>query len=193
MWTWFEPKTWFERTPFGCGTVVRNFSGAWRAEHHERRCQVIRGDMHATSWHVVSTTGMKWGAFQSTVATMPMNFVNWSVPGDRCRPPSECRYWRMRPRAFNRVRMSVRRRTWETKLSLNSVLKPWTVPERRGRRTCGSRCNPPTSSSATVLTISVDAPGHFGSALTALHAASNSPHNGRRRRGSWTEMRQTTY
>ena len=51
--------------------------------------------------------------------------------------------------------------------------KPWNVPDWRGSRTCGSRCNPPTSLSVTVLTMSIDAPGHLWPELTAHRTACN--------------------
>jgi hypothetical protein len=38
------------------------------------------------------------------------------------------------------------------------------------------QCDPLTSSSVTVLTISIAAPGQLGSILTAQHTASNLPH-----------------
>jgi hypothetical protein len=80
---------------FGSVTVVRNFSGKWRAQHH-----VIRGDVQATILRVaggdwtelwsgetassVVTRPQCWGGvtFQPTVATMPMNLVNWSTLSD---------------------------------------------------------------------------------------------------------------
>jgi len=33
--------------------VVRNFSGVWRAQHHEWTYHIIRGDIHITIWCVV--------------------------------------------------------------------------------------------------------------------------------------------
>jgi hypothetical protein len=60
----------------------------------------------------------------------------------------EC--FHMPPRALDRVRMSERRRTWRTKLSLNSPLKPWTLPDWLGSRACRSRCDPPTPSWVTI-------------------------------------------
>jgi hypothetical protein len=121
---------------------------------------------------------------QSMVSTMPKNLWNGvrcrictppqtcSGPVDRCSPPSGCRYWKMPSHATTCSRswsMSERRRTWGTNPSLNSLLKPWTVPDWRGSRACWNRCDPPTSSSVTVLTTSVDTPEHLGSALTAHH------------------------
>ena len=53
------------------------------------------------------------------------------------------------------------------------LLQPRTVPDWHASRACGSKCDSPTSPWVTVLKISVDAPGHLGSALTAQRTASN--------------------
>lgn len=47
-----------------------------------------------------------------------------------------------------------------------TLLHLWIVPDWHGSKAWGSRCDPPTSPSITVLTISVDAPGQLWSALT---------------------------
>ena len=155
MWTWSERRTTFcyRGTPFGCGTVVQNFSGTWRAEHNKWR---FTSSVVICTRHGDMSQRLERSEMCSSPWLQRCRWTLWTVVGqviDVDHHPNvgieECLH--MSPRALNRVRMSERRCTWGAKPSWNSVLKPWTVPDRRGSRACGSRCDPPTSSSATVL------------------------------------------
>jgi hypothetical protein len=93
-------RSWIIQTPFGCGTVVWNFSGTWRAEDHEWQCHVIRGDVHNTNFRDVfieltseerddgelpsdMTVWVGGVALHSKVATMLMKLANRSTLSDR--------------------------------------------------------------------------------------------------------------
>lgn len=179
------------RTPFGCRTVVRNFS-SMRARSSTSSVVICvicapngrivfidgSGVGRGATERYQATRPRWWGgvALQSTVATdnLWLQRCRWTWwtgprcrigtppqacngPGGSCSPPSSCRDWGMPPHALDRVRISERRRTWGTKLLWNSLLKPQTVPDWLGSRARGSRCDPLTPSSVTVLTISLTA------------------------------------